>query len=121
MLFTDLLRPSAGEASASVATGRCCDHLIAELPNIHKALHEASVGRKNCFVEPNCATIPNTFESEGFCCNNENTYLKDGLRKEHDFEEILGHSPELLKLLDRVQAAAPTDANVLIIGETGSG
>ena len=94
---------------------------VAELPNIHKALHEASVGRKNCFVEPNCATIPNTFESEGFCCNNENTYLKDGLRKEHDFEEILGHSPELLKLLDRVQAAAPTDANVLIIGETGSG
>jgi formate hydrogenlyase transcriptional activator len=42
-------------------------------------------------------------------------------RKEHDFEEILGNSPELLKLLDRVESAAPTDANVLIIGETGSG
>jgi formate hydrogenlyase transcriptional activator len=42
-------------------------------------------------------------------------------RKEHKFEEILGNSPELLKLLDRVESAAPTDANVLIIGETGSG
>jgi len=42
-------------------------------------------------------------------------------RKEHNFEEILGNSPELLKLLDRVEATAPTDANVLIIGETGSG
>lgn len=44
-----------------------------------------------------------------------------GLQKEHNFEEILGNSPELLKLLDRVESAAPTDANILIIGETGSG
>ncbi len=44
-----------------------------------------------------------------------------GLGKEHNFEEILGNSPELLKLLDRVESAAPTAANVLIIGETGSG
>ena len=51
----------------------------------------------------------------------ENTYLLDEIRKEHSFEEILGTSPELLKLLYRVAAAAPTDANVLIIGETGSG
>jgi formate hydrogenlyase transcriptional activator len=51
----------------------------------------------------------------------ENTYLQDEIRREHNFEEILGNSPELLKLLDRVESAAPTDANVLIIGETGSG
>lgn len=51
----------------------------------------------------------------------ENTYLQDEIRTQHNFEEILGNSPELLKLLDRVQATAPTDANVLIIGETGSG
>src|SRR4029079_18144447 len=45
----------------------------------------------------------------------------DEIRPEHNFEEILGNSPELLKLLDRVESAAPTDANVLITGETGSG
>jgi formate hydrogenlyase transcriptional activator len=39
----------------------------------------------------------------------------------HDFEEIIGNSPELLKLLDRVESVAPTDANVMIIGETGTG
>ena len=67
-------------------------------------------------------TIPSTLlESELFGYENENTYLQDELRKEHNFEEILGNSPELLKLLDRVQSTAPTDANVLIIGETGSG
>jgi len=51
----------------------------------------------------------------------ENTYLQDEIRIQHNFEEIIGDSPELLKLLDRVESAAPTDANVLIIGETGSG
>lgn len=51
----------------------------------------------------------------------ENTYLQDEIRTEHNFDEIVGNSPELLRLLDRVESAAPTDANVLIIGETGSG
>jgi formate hydrogenlyase transcriptional activator len=64
------------------------------------------------------STLP---ESELFGNENENTYLQDELRKDHNFEEILGNGPELLKLLDRVQSTAPTDANVLIIGETGSG
>ena len=51
----------------------------------------------------------------------ENTYLQNEIRKQHNFEEILGNSPELLKLLDRVELAAPVDTNVLIIGETGAG
>ena len=51
----------------------------------------------------------------------ENTYPQDELPKEHNFEEILGNSPELLKLLERVELAAPVDANVLIIGESGTG
>ena len=43
------------------------------------------------------------------------------MRREHNYDEILGNIPELLGLLGRLQAAAPTEANVLIIGETGSG
>ncbi|MGC4055962.1 MAG: sigma-54 dependent transcriptional regulator [Paludibaculum sp.] len=41
--------------------------------------------------------------------------------RSHDFPEIIGSSPELLRLLHRVESAAPTGANVLIAGETGSG
>ena len=51
----------------------------------------------------------------------ENTYFQEEIRKEHNFDEILGNSPELIRLLDKVESAAPTDANVLIFGETGSG
>jgi formate hydrogenlyase transcriptional activator len=82
----------------------------------------ASPWTRSAESKPNYATIPNTLiESELFGNVNEDTYLQDELCKRHDFEEILGSSPELLKLLDRIQSTAPTDANVLIIGETGSG
>lgn len=51
----------------------------------------------------------------------ENTYLIEEIHKQHNFDEIIGRSPALIKLLDNVEAAAPTNANVLIFGETGSG
>jgi len=51
----------------------------------------------------------------------QNIDLREESRPVHGFEEIIGNSPELLKLLDRVESAAPTDANILIVGETGSG
>ncbi len=51
----------------------------------------------------------------------ENTYFQEEIRKEHNFDEIIGNSPPLLKLLDLVESSAPTDANVLIFGESGTG
>jgi formate hydrogenlyase transcriptional activator len=51
----------------------------------------------------------------------ENCYRPDEICRQHNFEKIVGNSPELLKLLDQVECAAPTDANVLITGETGCG
>lgn len=67
-------------------------------------------------VDPAVLIRGNTFDYE-----NEDTYLRDERPRKHSFEEFLGHSPQLLKLLDRVESTAPTDANVLITGETGSG
>jgi formate hydrogenlyase transcriptional activator len=51
----------------------------------------------------------------------ENVYLQDEIRREHNFDEIVGASPPLLEVLRRVEQAAPTDATVLILGETGTG
>ena len=51
----------------------------------------------------------------------ENTYLQEEIRTEHGFDEIIGHSPCLLKLLRQVEQVAPTTSNVLIYGETGTG
>jgi formate hydrogenlyase transcriptional activator len=51
----------------------------------------------------------------------ENVYLREELRTEHNFEEIVGNSPALLKALKAVEQVAPTDSTVLIYGETGTG
>ena len=51
----------------------------------------------------------------------ENVYLREELRAEHNFEEIVGNSPALLKALHAVEQVAPTDSTVLIYGETGTG
>lgn len=47
--------------------------------------------------------------------------LVEELETEHDFEEIVGTSPGLLKALRAVETVATTDATVLISGETGTG
>jgi formate hydrogenlyase transcriptional activator len=52
---------------------------------------------------------------------NENVYLREELRTEHNFEEIVGNSPAVLRALGAVDQVAPTDATVLIYGETGTG
>jgi formate hydrogenlyase transcriptional activator len=51
----------------------------------------------------------------------EKIYLEDEIRTELNFEEIIGESANLKAILDQVRTVAPSDANVLILGETGTG
>jgi PAS domain S-box-containing protein len=51
----------------------------------------------------------------------ENVYLKEEIKSVHNFEEIVGRSPALLDVLEKVNRVAKTDATVLITGETGTG
>jgi two-component system response regulator HydG len=38
-----------------------------------------------------------------------------------EYEQIIGNSPELERVLEQVKHVAPTDSTVLIEGETGTG
>ncbi|HJX15541.1 MAG TPA: sigma 54-interacting transcriptional regulator [Candidatus Deferrimicrobiaceae bacterium] len=51
----------------------------------------------------------------------ENLYLEDEIRSEMNFEEIVGKSAALRKVLAQVETVAPTESTVLVYGETGSG
>jgi formate hydrogenlyase transcriptional activator len=51
----------------------------------------------------------------------ENVYLQEEIGTQHNFNEIIGQGPALLDALRRVERVAPTDATVLILGETGCG
>ncbi|MBI3356765.1 MAG: sigma 54-interacting transcriptional regulator [Nitrospirae bacterium] len=51
----------------------------------------------------------------------EKVYLEDEIQIEYNFEEIIGDSPALKRVLKQVEIVAPTDSTVLILGETGTG
>lgn len=51
----------------------------------------------------------------------ENVYLQEEIKLAHNFEEIIGKSTKLKRMLKQVEQVAPTDATVLIQGETGTG
>ena len=51
----------------------------------------------------------------------ENVYLRDEIRTETNFEEIVGESAGLKRVLQQLEIVAPTDSTVLILGETGTG
>jgi formate hydrogenlyase transcriptional activator len=51
----------------------------------------------------------------------EKLYLQDEIRSDHQFEEIIGRSRALGRVLHEIETVAPTDSTVLISGETGSG
>ncbi len=51
----------------------------------------------------------------------EKLYLEEEIRTEYTFEEIVGESPALKRVLSQVETVAETDSTVLILGETGTG
>ncbi len=51
----------------------------------------------------------------------ENIYLREEIKTEYNFEEIVGQGPAIRKVLKAIETVAPTEATVLILGETGTG
>jgi len=51
----------------------------------------------------------------------ERLYLESEIRSEFNFDDIVGNSPALRKVLDQIAIVAPTDSTVLLHGETGTG
>jgi formate hydrogenlyase transcriptional activator len=51
----------------------------------------------------------------------DNAYLLDEIRSEHNLGDMVGASPKFRELTERVQLVASTSATVLITGETGTG
>lgn len=60
-------------------------------------------------------------EREKARLHQENLYLQEEIKASSNFEEIIGRSTSLTAVLDQVRAVGPTEASVLIQGETGTG
>jgi formate hydrogenlyase transcriptional activator len=51
----------------------------------------------------------------------ERLYLESEIRSDHNFEDIIGKSAALRRVLDQVAIVAPTHSTALLHGETGTG
>jgi formate hydrogenlyase transcriptional activator len=51
----------------------------------------------------------------------EKLYLEEEFRSEMGFEQIIGSSAALKRVLQQVETVAPSDSTVLLLGETGTG
>lgn len=51
----------------------------------------------------------------------ENINLREEIKLEHNYEEIIGQSDPLKYVLFKIEEVAPTDSTVLILGQTGTG
>jgi two-component system response regulator HydG len=59
--------------------------------------------------------------SEGVRLRRQNLELNRRLDEKFGFEGVIGSSPQMLALIERLKRIAPTDATVLIQGATGTG
>lgn len=51
----------------------------------------------------------------------ENTYFRKEIKLQHNFDKIIGKSEAIKNVLFKIEQSAPTDATVIILGETGTG
>lgn len=98
----------------AVASGKTALYSETEVDLLREAGNQVALAIENTQAHEEISALKVQLEKE-------NIYLQEEIRKEHDFEEIIGNSPGLLALLDKVEQVAPTNSNILISGETGTG
>ena len=79
-----------------------------------EAANQISIAIDNMNAHEESQALRARFEAEA-------VYLQEEIKSEHNFEEIIGQSEPVRRLLKQVEQVAPTDATVLIRGETGTG
>lgn len=76
--------------------------------------HQAATAIKNAQLFTEVARLKTRLEAE-------NLYLREEIKRDHNFEEIVGESSSITSVLRLIEQVAPTDSTVLIQGDTGTG
>jgi formate hydrogenlyase transcriptional activator len=75
---------------------------------------QVAIAVENALAFREIASLKNRLEEEKL-------YLEEEIQTAYNFEEIVGHSAALRRVLQEVENVAETDSTVLIYGETGTG
>ncbi len=76
--------------------------------------HQVALAVQNMWAYEEIAELKAQLEQE-------NIYLQEEIKLVHNFEEIVGQSAAMRKVLKAIETVAPTDATVLLSSETGTG
>ncbi len=98
-------------AVASTTPGRYTDHDAVFLRSV---ANQVALAVENMMAYEEIAALKARLE-------HENAYLQEEIHREHNFVEMVGASPVLAAVLEKVARVAPTDSTVLVYGETGTG
>ncbi|MDQ2869675.1 MAG: sigma 54-interacting transcriptional regulator, partial [Acidobacteriota bacterium] len=81
---------------------------------LHEAANQIGLAVENMRSYEEIASLKKRLEDE-------NLYLQEEIKTQHNFEEIIGTSRPLQRVLAQVETVATTDSTILIGGETGTG
>ena len=90
------------------------DFTLAESELLSQVAQQIAIAVENALVYQEIAALKERLSKEKL-------YLEEEIRTEYNFEEIIGESVTLRKVLKQVEVVAPTDSTVLVLGETGTG
>ena len=85
-----------------------------ELDFLTQVSSQIAIAVENALAHREISTLKDKLDQEKL-------YLEDEIRCELNFDQIVGHSPALRRVLELVQTVAPSDSTVLLLGETGTG
>jgi len=98
----------------SVASLRENSFTSEDVELLDQVAKQVSIAVENACAIRKIETLKNRLEEEKL-------YLEEEIRTEYNFEEFIGGSPALKRVLQDVETVARTGSNVLIYGETGTG
>ncbi len=109
------VRQSLPEAEVVMVTGHA---------TIPKAVEAMQLGAFNFLekpITPNRLRAVTSRAAEAVCLRRDNLALNQRLDERFGFEGIIFASQKMKQVIDRVKRIAPTDATVLITGDSGTG
>ncbi|MGZ8797651.1 MAG: GAF domain-containing protein, partial [Thermoanaerobaculia bacterium] len=83
-----------------------------ELDRVTQVARQIAIALENAMAFDEIATLKERLARE-------NVYLQEKISGTHRFEEIVGESKALRRVLDEISTVAATDTTVLLLGETG--
>jgi formate hydrogenlyase transcriptional activator len=98
----------------TVGSRTSCQYSEADALSLMEVANQIAIAIDNMQSHEETAALKARFQAEAI-------YLQEEIKAEHNFEEIIGQSAPVRQLLRKVEQVAPTEATVLIQGETGTG